>query len=436
MMNRYLNLILRRPLLPILALIAITIYLALGILKIQFDSSIESFMPKHDEAYIEYEKTKERYGDNDRIVIMAVSHENLWSGEAFETINKFIVDIEEYEKYNKSEENRRTKKFYDAIASDSVRFEDIIRQFADDPAFVRFLKRHTSFPLQSGEHLTKKDVTHLRKIVSNNTKLKETEIIDNIISPFTAKDIHGENDTLEAYDLIEQDNNDNRIVPTSPEALQAFQQRLELNPAFKKGIYAVDSQTGEITDFAVILKFCGCLDREAIVSEIIKIADSYDNLKITISGVPYVVKYFNEYIRKDITKNVPLVLLVVTLIFYLNFRSKRGVILPLATLGMAEIWTIGLMGHLGYKITSVGITLPPLLISVGSSYAIHILNQYYADFNLISQKGKKDGLKEAIGMDICRGCIDFPGGYPPEMREQVTKLFTKDRKGIRAYECL
>jgi amidophosphoribosyltransferase len=47
-----------------------------------------------------------------------------------------------------------------------------------------------------------------------------------------------------------------------------------------------------------------------------------------------------------------------------------------------------------------------------------------------------DGLKEAIGMDICRGCIDFPDGYPPEMREQVAKLFTKDKKGIRAYECL
>ena len=62
MMNNYLNLILKRPLLPILGLIAITIYLALGILKIQLDSSIESFMPKHDAEYIEYSKIKEIYG--------------------------------------------------------------------------------------------------------------------------------------------------------------------------------------------------------------------------------------------------------------------------------------------------------------------------------------------------------------------------------------
>jgi amidophosphoribosyltransferase len=47
-----------------------------------------------------------------------------------------------------------------------------------------------------------------------------------------------------------------------------------------------------------------------------------------------------------------------------------------------------------------------------------------------------DGLKNAIGFDICKGCIDFPDGYPPEMKQDVTKLFRTDGKGIRAYECL
>jgi amidophosphoribosyltransferase len=44
-------------------------------------------------------------------------------------------------------------------------------------------------------------------------------------------------------------------------------------------------------------------------------------------------------------------------------------------------------------------------------------------------------LKNAIGFDICKGCIDFPGGYPSEMQDDVTNLFRNDRKGIRAYEC-
>jgi amidophosphoribosyltransferase len=47
-----------------------------------------------------------------------------------------------------------------------------------------------------------------------------------------------------------------------------------------------------------------------------------------------------------------------------------------------------------------------------------------------------DGLKKAIGFDTCIGCIDFPGGYSSEMQDDVTDLFKKDRKGIRAYECM
>ena len=42
------------------------------------------------------------------------------------------------------------------------------------------------------------------------------------------------------------------------------------------------------------------------------------------------------------------------------------------------------MGYTGVKITIIGVSLPPLMVAVGSSYSIHILNQYYIDFNEIT----------------------------------------------------
>lgn len=45
-----------------------------------------------------------------------------------------------------------------------------------------------------------------------------------------------------------------------------------------------------------------------------------------------------------------------------------------------------------------------------------------------------DSLKKAIKSDICSGCINFPEGYPDEWKEDVQKLFNKDKKGQRAYE--
>lgn len=45
-------------------------------------------------------------------------------------------------------------------------------------------------------------------------------------------------------------------------------------------------------------------------------------------------------------------------------------------------------------------------------------------------------LKEAIGFDVCCGCIDFPTGYPRDMQKDVKRLYKKDKKDVRAYECL
>ncbi|MGF3584541.1 MAG: amidophosphoribosyltransferase [Thermoplasmatota archaeon] len=47
-----------------------------------------------------------------------------------------------------------------------------------------------------------------------------------------------------------------------------------------------------------------------------------------------------------------------------------------------------------------------------------------------------DGLKKAIGFEVCKGCIEFPEGYPPEMHDDVKKMFKNDKKGVRAYECM
>ncbi len=396
MMNAYLNLVLKRPILLIIGLVVITIVLAAGIRKIEFDSSVESFMPKHDEEYLEYMAAKEIYGDNDRFMLMGVSPENLWSAAALTRFDAFISDIEEYKDAPPEREADRRRRFEAAVDAEGVAFSDLIKIFRDDPAFVRFLKRHTPEETRKKPRLDAGDIHNLRRWLDKDLALKQTEIIDTILSPFTTSDISGEDDTLSTYDLIPEDENGRRIIPTTPSEIAAYKERLLTNPAFKQLVYATDPDTGAITDFGTIVKFTGSQDQETIVSEILCITEYHESLHISIGGVPYVNKKFNDYIKSDMRRSIPLVLLVVMVIFYYNFRSLRGVILPMATLGMAELWTLGLMGHLGYKITSVGGTLPPLLVAIGSSYSIHILNQYYSEFKRIASMDKKAGIQSAM----------------------------------------
>jgi len=45
-----------------------------------------------------------------------------------------------------------------------------------------------------------------------------------------------------------------------------------------------------------------------------------------------------------------------------------------------------------------------------------------------------DSLAKAIGSDTCRGCIDFPNGYPSGWKEDVLELSKIDKEGERAYK--
>ncbi len=399
MINAYLKLVLKAPAVFLIILLLISIGLCLGIRNVRFDHSIEAFMPKDDPKYIEYEDSKKIFGDNSRFLIMAVSHDNLWSVPAFEAFNRFLVDIEAYKDVNKTKAVKQLERFNTLLEKPNIRFSDLTAAFENNPAFVRLLKRKASAHVKQKPTLAPRDVNRLKNAVRQNFELRQKEMIDSILSPFTSNDITGKNDVLETYHLLGENDQGERIIPRTRQGVAEFKNRLTRNPAFKQGIYAVDPKTGEITDFAVIVKFAKSEGRPELVGEIVRIAkfhNQQEHLKIIMSGVPYISRQFNTYMENDLYRTIPIVLMVVTLIFFLNFKSIRGVILPLATLGMAEIWTLGLMGHLGYPITAIGITLPPLLISVGSSYAIHVLNQYYADFNLISPQAKRQGLKTVM----------------------------------------
>lgn len=399
-MNRligpYIRLVIRLPKIMLFVLAVVSLILFAGMYRLQFDQSIESFMPQGDPEYMLYQKVKAEFGDNDRFIIMAVSGKPLWSTKTLLKMDRLISDLEEFKEFDEQRELRRIHLLKQALLSDTLTFRSLLSRFSHDPAYDRFLRRTVSLSSMPSGLVPQEEREHILQAAKNFFRLKKKVYIDKIISPLTMEDISGAGDTLETYPLIDKDDEGRRIIPVTKGGIEKFKKRLLKNPAFRQGIYAVDPHTDRITDFGVIIKFTSIINRNPIVKEIRSIIASYPKLHIIASGVPYGNYEFNEYMRKDLYENIPLVLLVMTIVFFLNFRSLRGVLLPLTTLGLSTIWTMGLMGFLGIKITTVGITLPPLLIAVGSSYSIHILNQYYADFDLIRAEGVRRGLFDAM----------------------------------------
>lgn len=101
------------------------------------------------------------------------------------------------------------------------------------------------------------------------------------------------------------------------------------------------------------------------------------NFPYYIAGMPAITVLISNQMKGDIVFLIPLVILVVIGTLFLSFRRLGGVILPLATVIISGIWTIGLMALLGVPLSLLDTVIPVILVAVGSAYGIHIVSHYY-----------------------------------------------------------
>ncbi len=95
-----------------------------------------------------------------------------------------------------------------------------------------------------------------------------------------------------------------------------------------------------------------------------------------ISGDAAFLVYVNRYMRRDLAFLLPVVAAVVVGVLFLSFRTLRGVLLPMAVVLVALVWTMGFVAAVGAKLTMISTFLPVLLVAVGSAYGIHVVNDH------------------------------------------------------------
>ena len=172
-------------------------------------------------------------------------------------------------------------------------------------------------------------------------------------------------------------------VPQSPESLDALQQALFHNAMFVNWIVSQDGTGMLIT--AKMEPGGGTLEgtarRMAIYTtirdmvEAKKAAGAPEEFHIAGQGALEVT--FEEGMRQDMETFIPLILVIVLGTLYFTYRSVRGVLLPLAVVGVSVIWTLGIMAAVGVPMYSISTMMPVILMAVGVANGIHILSRYY-----------------------------------------------------------
>ncbi len=159
------------------------------------------------------------------------------------------------------------------------------------------------------------------------------------------------------------------------------------NYVLSKEMYrnVIVSEDGKYTAIIVRIKE-GC-DRNEIGMEIRKITEARKgdlHLKVYYSGMPLLMTFINEIVRKDLKKLLPITVCLVILVLAVGFRRVGGVILPLVSVIIASIWTVGSMGIFHKDFSIISNLMPVILIAVGSAYGIHVITRFYEDHDIDS----------------------------------------------------
>ncbi|MBI9109429.1 MAG: MMPL family transporter [Spirochaetales bacterium] len=100
-----------------------------------------------------------------------------------------------------------------------------------------------------------------------------------------------------------------------------------------------------------------------------------------------------SYLQRDLFVLLILAFFVILIVLYFSFRAFRAVFLPLITVGIGALWSIGFSAWIGYDLTVVSVVLPIIILAIGSSYAVHIISEYFRSYDAVNGA---EGLAEAV----------------------------------------
>jgi uncharacterized protein len=152
-----------------------------------------------------------------------------------------------------------------------------------------------------------------------------------------------------------------------------------------------------------------------------------DKTKISLryAGLPFVRSIIAEQVRKEMQLFLYLSVIITGVIMFLFFRSFRAVLFSMVVIGIMVVWVMGTLALFGYKITLLSGLIPPVIVTIGITNAIYLLNKYHIEFaktnnkiEAISVVVKKMGLATFLtNLTVAIGFLTLLSTDIPVLRE-------------------
>jgi hypothetical protein len=215
----------------------------------------------------------------------------------------------------------------------------------------------------------------------NPYTLQKLSLLERVIKEIEA--LPAVENSLTPFNFVSFTSQGSRIVPTTMapegtapdtrEELETFRRQITEDPLARNFVVS-DNGTVLSTVFTN-----SRVDDHTVFMDTFRriIAPLEEEFTVHVTGEVPVGERTTFYLTRDLMVLLLLALLMMLIIFYLSFKAKRSILLPISVVVIGAIWSVGFMSLMGFKLTVVSIIIPSLILTIGSSYTIHILNEYY-----------------------------------------------------------
>jgi len=182
-----------------------------------------------------------------------------------------------------------------------------------------------------------------------------------------------EDDWIEVRPFIDE-------IPSDRSLLAELRRRAVEDPVYRRTIVSEDARSAainvvfrEMTDAELIDE-----DFDGRIQRIVEEAAS-DGLRSYVSGRPHFKTHVYHGMLHDLRLLIPLALLGVVVVLWISNGTFRGVLLPIATALVGNLWAFGAMAYLGRPVTLLTVLLAPTLLALGSVYGVHVMSRYHEE---------------------------------------------------------
>ncbi|WP_264565738.1 efflux RND transporter permease subunit [Flavobacterium sp. N3904] len=178
----------------------------------------------------------------------------------------------------------------------------------------------------------------------------------------------------------------------NPEYIQKIKFELFHNLPFYEGLL-FNKESGSIRS-AIYLnkKIVNTASRKTFILEnLVPKIDKFEKttgIDLRVSGMPYIRTINAENMKGEIGLFIGAALFITSLIFFLFFRSYRATFISMCILIIGVMWSFGTLGLFHYKITILTAIIPPLIIVIGITNCIFLINKYQQEIKTHQNQAK------------------------------------------------